>query len=359
MFKFNIITSYIISKLSKSFISSCTILVMLLWLALSMKYIEILASTGVELSKFLRMISFLLIEILSLILPICCLISSIITIYSLSHDRELIVLKTSGYDDSTIARPFLLFGSLICLLSILISHFLAPLSKKEFLETRSELRNKYLSFLLNDGIFNNQLPNKMIFINNRLDRKNVEGVFIYDQSNPKRHITITSESGEITNTNKGPIFTLNNGTYQEENLDKGLISVSTFKSYRIDLTEQDSASDQETFYAPSAYYTGDLFREYLFNANPRLIAEANHRFVWPLSSIILSLLGAIVILKGRYSRGTYYKKLLLSSLYGGGFIILILMIYNLSQKNHYYIFASYITMFIVAVGLMLRLRARA
>lgn len=342
MFKTSTITTYIISKLARSFLSITSILVMLLWLAMSMKYIEIMATSGIELGKFIRMVSFLIIEILSLILPICALVASIVTIYSLVHDKELVVLKSSGFPDSQIIKPFIIFGCTITLLSLLISNLLGPLSKKEFFEARAELRNKYLSFLLNDGTFNNQIPGKMIYIDQRNDRKNVQGVFIYDQSNPKKSITITAESGEVTNTNKGPIFVLNNGTYQEENLEKGLVSVSTFKAYRIDLTEQDASSNNEIWYGPSTQFTNQLFHDYLFSNNPKMLAEANQRFIWPMGAIILSIIGALVALKSKYTRGANIKKSLFAGLYGGGYILLVLLVINLSQNNPIYVAVSHL-----------------
>jgi lipopolysaccharide export system permease protein len=348
-----IIDKYIFAKVGKIFLFTLSILTMLVWLAFSLRFIELITTKGLSIWVFFKLTMLLILPMMFILIPLSGLFAAIIAINGLIHDREIIVLKSCGYSDSQILRPIFTFGVGISLFTLIVSAYLMPLSYKEFKDMQNFFRNKYVSLLLEDGVFNNQLSDRIIYIEERVDKQHLKGIFIYDRKNRDKAISIVAESGEVTFTSLGPKFVLYNGTYQEESKNSKKINFTAFNSYHFDLiTETDDEAKRE-IYDYNEITLPALISLAKENANlePGLIGQINHRLIWPFYALILSLVGASTLLKLRFSRRASLKEPLIAGAIGGAVAMLAIFVANSSFKNEHLLILPYILIFTLSFTL--------
>ena len=90
------IDKYIISKLSSSFFTVMIGLLSLAWLSQVLKLLDEIVMRGADLSTFFMLSVTVLPNIISQIIPLAAFITSAFVLYSMSSDKEIIILLSSG-----------------------------------------------------------------------------------------------------------------------------------------------------------------------------------------------------------------------------------------------------------------------
>lgn len=284
--------------------------------------------------SFLKITAMLITPLSYIIIPIAILIASIMLINKLSHDRELVVLRNAGLSNTQIAKPIIIYALLVTIFNYAISLYFMPKSYREFKDMQEMFKNKYLSLFLEEGVFNSQINNLTVYIDEKTDDANFKGIFIYDNRKPDKPSTIMADSGSITRTTKGPEFLLKNGSQQEENKSSGNISLVFFDSYRFNLSLFTETS------LIRSYDVNELYINQLFDAENlsdnikhEFAVNAHQRLIWPMYTIVLVLLSLGMMLSGYYSRRNYTVKNLITAMVSGGAVILSLIFNNLALKH--------------------------
>ena len=115
------IDKYIISKLSSSFLTVMIGLLSLAWLSQVLKLLDEIVMRGADLSTFFMLSVTVLPNIISQIIPLAAFITSAFVLYSMSSDKEIIILLSSGMNPKRLFRPFLFFGSFMTIFLIIFS----------------------------------------------------------------------------------------------------------------------------------------------------------------------------------------------------------------------------------------------
>ena len=162
-------TKYIIQQVNSYFFAVLFVLIAMVWLTQSLRLIDLITSKGIDLFSFLKITTMLITPLSYIIIPIALLIAVISLISKFSHDRELVVLRNAGLSNYQIAKPIIIYAAIITIFNYAVSLYLMPKSYREFKDMQEMFKNKYLYLFLEEGVFNTQINNLTVYIDQKED----------------------------------------------------------------------------------------------------------------------------------------------------------------------------------------------
>jgi lipopolysaccharide export system permease protein len=275
-----------------------------IWLAQSLRLIDLIVNRGLSVDIFLYLALLILPRFLYIVLPIGAFIAVLFTFNRLTSESELVAMRSVGLSHLALARPVLILAGIAFLMLMSLSAYFLPASNRAFKDLQFEIRNRFVSSLLQEGTFTTIADKLTIYIRNRDDRGEVTGLLIHDNRDPKRPVTILAERGLFAETPAGSRIVMANGNRQQFDTEARKLSLLTFEHYTLDL---DSLHD-----APVVRYREAQERfldELLFpppETDPGLrasfLVEAHRRILVPLSAFTFSLIPLVCLLPGEFNR---------------------------------------------------------
>lgn len=215
------------------------------------KYVDDLIGKGFEWYVILELMYYASAANVSMALPLSILLSSIMTFGTLGENYELVAIKSAGVSLQKAMMPLFALIIGISLASFLFSDYMLPKANLKFGSLLWDVRNKKLSFLIKEGVFNNSIPGYSI----RVDRKGEDGitlygVMIYDHnSNNGIAKIILAKEGEMTKTpdERFLILKLKNGVRYEETSGRNVAYNPRQELYRMRFKETEQKFDFSSF----------------------------------------------------------------------------------------------------------------
>lgn len=278
-------------------------LIMAVWLTQSLKMVDFWMNRGVPFETFLKLVLFVLPDLIVIVLPIALLIGLTFVFSKLTNDKEIIALKAAGVSDQDFARPALLMASLVFMLLYAINLYILPQAFREFRQLEKQLLSTIRASMLVPGEFNT-FKDITLFVRQRTRDGQLKGILIYDGRKSEKPFTLMAEAGQVLESPQGAIVILSKGTRQEispttsqpslVNFEQYTLSMSThgdkdqpriLKPYEMSLKELLLLGEKETGYQPL-----------------KLQAEAHQRLLMPFLSFIFSIIVVLFFLRGDYNR---------------------------------------------------------
>jgi len=334
-------SKYILRQINAIFIAVLLILIAMVWLTKSLKLIDLITSKGLDILSFVKITGMLITPLSYTIIPIALLIATVLTISRLSNDRELVVLRSAGLSNFQITKPMLIYAAIIMILNYSISAYFLPKSTRAFKDMQDVFKSKYVSLFLEEGVFNSQMNSFTVYIAKKESDTKFKGIFIYDQRDTQKPVTLTAKSGTVARTNIGPEFVLLDGTHQQEDKATGHVSLVMFDKYRFSLSLFSDEVFMRAHNASERYIHQLLFPEGGESAPKEFFIHGIQRLIWPLYCVILVMISAGVMLSGHYSRRNSVIKNLTASIISGVVVILSLIFNNLALKTESFIVLMY------------------
>jgi len=224
--------------------------------------------------------------------PIAIICTILYYFYILSSDNELLIFELSGISKYQLALPAFTTMIASVLISLIIGSFVNPVCKKQLLLQRETLHKNMVNAVLKEKSFA-KISNKLVlYIEKRINAKDLKGVVIYDKTNADEVTTIIAEKGSLIEEKDKTVFKLYDGSRQT--LTRGNLQTLYFKSLIFDVSE---------YTRKFANIDGSLNSQPLHNlialrqkANKslafqdQLAQEIHRRISWPLLNISLPLL---------------------------------------------------------------------
>ena len=178
------------------------------------RLINLMAERGIGLLDVSLLMVFLLPQTLSVTIPLGVVGAVFITIIRQSNDSELIVARSTGRSMWNYALPFLAFGGVATLMTLLITLWLHPVGFKAYLTTQARIIQLKADENLQPGKFNFDFGNKAILVGGKLPNKEVKDIFISDRNLGVTSPIITARNGriEIEEESKQVFLKLEEGT---------------------------------------------------------------------------------------------------------------------------------------------------
>lgn len=311
MYQYN---KYIIKHLVHSTLLITLSLTSIVWLTQALRFVEFIVNQGVSITVFLHLTILLVPSLLMMILPPSLFCAVLFTYNKLTSDSELVVMQAMGLSNWRLARPALIVATIAMLATYFIATYLQPFSYKQFKDMQYILRDKYVSLLVQEGVFSNPVDGLTVFIRERDDDGKLHGILVHDNRQANKSITMMAESGNLVETQQGPRFLLENGNRQE--MTNGRLSLLNFESYTLDISFYTNSMntrkpDMQELFIPELLGFADESTLTTSEIMKRR-AEAHQRIVWPAYCISLTLIALASLFSGQFNRRGQWQRISLA-----------------------------------------------
>ena len=299
------IDRYLFRQLLTALLAVTMCMVALTWLTQSLRLIEVVVNHGLSLGVFFELSSLLIPSFLAVILPITSFVAVLFVYIRLAGDRELTVMRAAGVSQIALARPAMVMTVLVVALGYVLNLWIVPASEGAFREFQFEIRNRLAAFLLQEGVFTPVMDDMVVYVRTRDRDGTLHGILVDDARQPDHRATILAESGHLVETREAPRVMLVNGSREEIDARTGGLSVVTFTSYSLDLTQP--ARSEE----PRLQDIGEMSLDQLLHPTAalvnnrtasRLLVEAHKRLSSPLTSASFVMIALATVLTGTFRR---------------------------------------------------------
>jgi lipopolysaccharide export system permease protein len=300
------------------------------WLAQSLRLIDLIVNRGLSAEVFLYLALLILPRFIDIVLPIGAFVAVLFVFNKLSAESELVVMRASGLSPVALAKPVMLLAAIGFIVLMSLSAYFLPASNREFKDLQFEIRNRFVSSLLQEGTFTTISDKLTIYIGARNERGEISGVLINDERDPQQPVTIFAERGAFADSAEGSRIILVNGNRQRYERASGKLSVLTFDRYTLDLAMLRDApvvrfrEAQERFLGELFFPPADLDATNYRN----FIVEAHQRLTIPLSIFSFVMIPLACLLPGEFNRRGQLKRVLLAV-----FLALVFQSTDLGVKN--------------------------
>jgi lipopolysaccharide export system permease protein len=284
------------------------------WLAQSLRLIDLIVNRGLSIELFLYLALLILPRFLDIVLPIGAFIAVLFVFNRLTSESELVVMRAAGLGPLALARPVFILAAGAFLVLLSLSAYFLPASNREFKDLQFEIRNRFVSALLQDGTFTTISDKLTIYIGGRNERGEVVGLLVNDDRDRDQPVTILAERGAFADSNKGSRIIMVNGSRQRFERATGKLSVLTFDRYTLDLdTLRDAPGIR--FRDAQERFLGELFfppAELDPTVRASFWVEAHQRLVIPLSVFSFVTIPLACLLPGEFNRRGQLHRVLLA-----------------------------------------------
>jgi lipopolysaccharide export system permease protein len=282
------------------------------WLAQSLRLVDLIVNRGLSAEVFLYLAMLILPRFLDIVIPIGTFIAVLFVFNRLITESELVVMRAAGMSPFSLAKPVLELAGIAWLILMVLSLYLLPASNREFKDLQFEIRNRFVSSLLQEGSFTTISDKLTIYIGGRDDRGEVIGLMIDDERDPSHPVTILAERGAFADTGGGSRIIMVNGDRQQYERDTGKLSVLTFDRYVLDLDMMRDAPESRSREAQERYL-GELFfppEDLDPGTREAYLVEGNERLTVPLTAFSFAIIPLACLLPGEFNRRGQLRRVL-------------------------------------------------
>lgn len=191
-----------------------------------LKYFDEIFGKGLSFWVYMELISYFLISISPMALPLAVLLSSLMAFGNLGEHFELTALKSSGISLVRALQPIGIFVILLTILAFLSNNHIVPRVNLKTFSLLYDIRMKSPAFDIREGIFYSGIPNYAIKVNQKMDEIRLRDIIIYDHSDGQGNTNIIlADSGRMEQfmDERYMSLTLYNGIrYQESRAQRGI-----------------------------------------------------------------------------------------------------------------------------------------
>ncbi len=281
------------------------------WLVQSLRLVDLIVNRGLSLGVFLSLALLILPRLIEVVLPIAVFVAVLFVYNKLTIESEIVVMRAAGLSQRGLAWPAVLTGLIGLVLLYALSLWVVPAANRAFKDLQFQIRNRFASVLIQDGVFNTLSDRLMVYDMGRNEAGDLVGLVIYDLRDPEKPVTVFAERGAFADTPEGPRLLLVNGTRQQRDESNGHLSVLSFERYTLDLAGiNDAAGARDR--QPDERYTGEL----LFPGDRHdrsFTVELNMRLETPLAALAMALLPVLCLLPGEFNRRGQGRRVLLAT----------------------------------------------
>ena len=309
------------------------ILLFIYWINKAIDLFDKLISDGQTFLVFLEFSILTIPPIIPIVAPLAAFAAAIFVTNRLKNDSELTIMQATGFSPLRLSRSIFLFGLVVTIILLIISHYLIPKSNNMLLKRQNEVASSLNAKLLKVGSFIHPQNGVTFYIGGISTSGVIEDVFVLDERNKDREIIVTSKSGYLITNNNNPILVLKDGIVQNYDLKSTNLSTIHFQDLSYDLTSWSVKERMSKSKLLLTYSSFDLFKDpelvsILTDSSPISVLEELHsRILTPLLALIAALIGFSALMIGDYSRFGASKQISV------GIVILILIKLSESYGN--------------------------
>ncbi|MEP7147216.1 MAG: LptF/LptG family permease [bacterium] len=216
----NKIDSYILKSHIGPFIFALTTVIFLFLFQFLIKSLDQFVGKGLSIWLIIQLISLNLAWMITLAVPMAMLVASLMAFGTLSSNNEITIMKASGISLTRLMLPLILISFIMFYLMIRFNNEVLPEANHRARVLLYDISKTKPTFILEPGKFSDDLQGVQILVKKTFpNSNNIEGVYIYDYSNPESKNLLTAKSGDISFSTdfKKVIMNLNDGEIHQLN----------------------------------------------------------------------------------------------------------------------------------------------
>lgn len=329
-----ILTRYIFRQISLTFLMVSAVIIGVLWVVQSLKFVELAINSHASLRVFLKFSLLLLPDLLTIIFPIAGFIGALFVLHRIALDREMIIMKMAGQSEWKIARPILGFGILLTLTLYGINIFILPKSFEKLRDLELVLKNSLPAVLVQEGVFNT-IKDTTIYVRQKENQNRLKGVFAYVTNRDRSEAyALMAQEGQLIKTPEGPRVLMLKGNRQQLTSGYHSLSLLYFDKTMISLNQPSRSGTRPK--KPHELPLMDLLfpdrATHTRSERQRLRSEGYQRLLNPLLAIAYIVIATAFLLRVGFKRQNQTWAIL----WAGGSVLslqgFILMLMNLSAQ---------------------------
>ena len=297
-------------------------LVAIIFLSQSLRFLELVLEAGAPTPLIWQLTLLALPRFLEAILPLSVMAACMFIYNRLSQDSELAVLQASGVSPIRIARPALVLATGCVVLMLVITSWAAPVANAQMKQIREQLKSKYSTMLLREGVFHKIDKNLTVYVETRNTEDELSGIVIHDaRKSTGRESTIVAQSGRLRREADGrTAIVIQEGNRLNYNTERDGLSQLSFQRYNLRLPDSRNKgqpsvrdADTRTLRELLAARGDNNGRDVQQGPDKRaLYVEAHRRIASPVMALSFVLIGLCPFLLGPLTRRGYGKRIVLA-----------------------------------------------
>jgi len=313
----SLLTRYLFRHLALTALFATLALTMTIWVTQVVRLMDLVLTARAPLPMFVKMLLLTVPTFIGIIMPVALAGAVLFTYNKLTMDSELVVMRAVGLGPWRLARPTLILAGVIMVAVYGINLFASPAANRELVRLQYKIKNQYASVLIREGAFNDVGQNLTLYVRNRDDNGDLEGLLIYDTRNAGKQVTLSARRGALADSADGIRIVLADGVRQEMDLATSRLAELYFERYVIELQLFGEQADNRWPDARERSLGELLNPPAEIRAIPSVMrqftAELHMRFATPLLPLSFAFITLACLLHGEYNRRGQGKRLALAA----------------------------------------------
>ncbi len=194
-----ILYRYILRSHIAPFLFGMTVVIFLFVLQFVMRFIDQLVGKGLSTWVIVELITTNLAWMAVLAVPMGVLVATLMAFGGLSANHEITSMKAAGVSLYRMMAPVLLASVVVTVLLFFFDNDILPEANHRAKVLATDIRRKKPTLTLDPGLFSQEISGYSILVRKTFEHSNdLEGVTIYDYTNPNTSVLIRAESGTLS-----------------------------------------------------------------------------------------------------------------------------------------------------------------
>ncbi len=291
---------YILNEIWPSLLASLLVFVFIVLAARILNIAEWVVNQGVQASRIMGMILYLLPGMILFALPASALMAVFIAFHRMANDNEIQALKSSGISLYQMLPPVVVLSTFCLAAALVLSLLGAPWGNRSFKDLVFRIAQSRVDLGIKERVFCEPFAGVTFYVTNfSTKERTIQDVFVVDQRDPSATATIVARKGEIISTPERRMITVRfqDGTIflSGKNLEE--IRTIAFSSYDLAIGLDDiMPALASRKLSPKEMSFHDL-RESLKNKNDDVsrrydvLTELMERFSIPCAVFLMGIIG--------------------------------------------------------------------
>lgn len=239
-----ILYRYILKAHIGPFIFALSVVIFLFLFQFIYKSLDQLLGKGISTWIIIQLITLNLAWMLTLAVPMAVLVATIMAFGSFASNNEITAMKAGGISLKKLMIPVILISGILCYLMIRFNNDVLPEANHQARVLFSDITRSKPTLILEAGKFSEDISGARILVNKTFpENNNLEGVYIYDYSNPSYKNLFVAEKGNIgfSSDLKNIVMDLSDGEIHQYNIQDPVNKYRRikFEKHRIILPAED------------------------------------------------------------------------------------------------------------------------
>lgn len=194
-----LLSRYILRALAGPFLFSLSTLMFLFLLQFVMKFIDQLVGKGLTAWVIIELMALNLAWMVVLAVPMSVLVATLMAFGEMSSRNEITAMKAGGMSIQRMIAPVIIAALLVAILLVWFFNGVLPEANHRAKTLGMDIRRKKPTLSLVAGSFSQDISGYSILVRKTFEKTNdLEGITLYDYTNPGVNVVITAEEGTIS-----------------------------------------------------------------------------------------------------------------------------------------------------------------